>query len=118
MFFSDPSYYYNFFSFSSPHTDIETNECLNNNGGCWQDKTANITACKVLMELFILTEVFLFLCMFDMCMFLLRIHSVEECASVPLFRVCSSREMVTLIVKVNVSLSLSLLLMILLCVEV
>ncbi|XP_052174266.1 vacuolar-sorting receptor 1-like [Diospyros lotus] len=26
--------------------DIETNECLVNNGGCWQDKTANITACR------------------------------------------------------------------------
>nr|CAD1837827.1 unnamed protein product [Ananas comosus var. bracteatus] len=26
--------------------DIETNECLNENGGCWQDKTSNITACK------------------------------------------------------------------------
>ncbi|EPS57970.1 hypothetical protein M569_16845, partial [Genlisea aurea] len=25
---------------------VETNECLVNNGGCWQDKTANITACK------------------------------------------------------------------------
>ncbi|MBA0585813.1 hypothetical protein Gorai_016576, partial [Gossypium raimondii] len=26
--------------------DIETNECLENNGGCWEDKTANITACR------------------------------------------------------------------------
>ncbi|CAL0316341.1 unnamed protein product [Lupinus luteus] len=27
-------------------SDVETNECLDNNGGCWQDKAANITACK------------------------------------------------------------------------
>ncbi|KAL2986929.1 hypothetical protein AAZX31_11G001500 [Glycine max] len=27
-------------------SDVETNECLTNNGGCWQDKAANITACK------------------------------------------------------------------------
>ncbi|KAG0488950.1 hypothetical protein HPP92_007761 [Vanilla planifolia] len=26
--------------------EIETNECNDNNGGCWQDKAANITACK------------------------------------------------------------------------
>ncbi|KAJ3680952.1 hypothetical protein LUZ60_015441 [Juncus effusus] len=26
--------------------DVETNECLENNGGCWQDKSANVTACK------------------------------------------------------------------------
>lgn len=26
--------------------DIETNECLNDNGGCWQDKAANVTACR------------------------------------------------------------------------
>ncbi|XP_024974302.1 vacuolar-sorting receptor 1-like isoform X2 [Cynara cardunculus var. scolymus] len=25
---------------------IERNECLENNGGCWMDKVANITACK------------------------------------------------------------------------
>ncbi|XP_041010612.1 vacuolar-sorting receptor 3-like [Juglans microcarpa x Juglans regia] len=27
-------------------SDVETNECLDNNGGCWQDKSANLTACK------------------------------------------------------------------------
>ncbi|XP_020575329.1 vacuolar-sorting receptor 1-like isoform X1 [Phalaenopsis equestris] len=26
--------------------DIQTNECLENNGGCWKDKVANITACR------------------------------------------------------------------------
>ncbi|GMH26386.1 hypothetical protein Nepgr_028229 [Nepenthes gracilis] len=26
--------------------DIETNECLENNGGCWEDKAVNITACR------------------------------------------------------------------------
>ncbi|KAJ0255260.1 Vacuolar-sorting receptor 1 [Hirschfeldia incana] len=26
--------------------DLNTNECLVNNGGCWQDKASNITACR------------------------------------------------------------------------
>ncbi|XP_044948450.1 vacuolar-sorting receptor 1-like [Hordeum vulgare subsp. vulgare] len=26
--------------------DIQTNQCLDNNGGCWQDMAANVTACK------------------------------------------------------------------------
>ncbi|WJX82329.1 Vacuolar-sorting receptor 1 [Trifolium repens] len=26
--------------------DMETNECLENNGGCWQEKSSNITACR------------------------------------------------------------------------
>ncbi|KAG6536144.1 hypothetical protein ZIOFF_001188 [Zingiber officinale] len=28
------------------NSDIETNECLTSNGGCWQDTQLNITACK------------------------------------------------------------------------
>lgn len=27
--------------------EIQTNECLEGNGGCWQDLKSNITACKV-----------------------------------------------------------------------
>lgn len=27
-------------------TDLETNQCLENNGGCWSDPKSNITACK------------------------------------------------------------------------
>lgn len=27
--------------------DIQTNQCLENNGGCWLDKNTNFTACKV-----------------------------------------------------------------------
>ncbi|XP_048563234.1 vacuolar-sorting receptor 3-like isoform X2 [Triticum urartu] len=26
--------------------DMETNECLSDNGGCWQDNAANVTACR------------------------------------------------------------------------
>ncbi|VVB02137.1 unnamed protein product [Arabis nemorensis] len=28
------------------NADMETNECLEANGGCWQDKISNVTACK------------------------------------------------------------------------
>jgi hypothetical protein len=27
-------------------SELETNECLERNGGCWQDKQFNTTACK------------------------------------------------------------------------
>jgi hypothetical protein len=33
------------------NTDMETNECLSDNGGCWQDKAANVTACRVCMNM-------------------------------------------------------------------
>jgi hypothetical protein len=26
---------------------METDECLDNNGGCWRDEKTNVTACKV-----------------------------------------------------------------------
>ena len=28
---------------------METDECLNNNGGCWRDEKTNVTACKVVL---------------------------------------------------------------------
>ena len=33
--------------FSRGYADVETNECLENNGGCWMEKASNVTACKV-----------------------------------------------------------------------
>ena len=26
--------------------DMETNECLHQNGGCWRDKATNMTVCR------------------------------------------------------------------------
>lgn len=39
----------NFYGFElvSLYSDVETNECMEKNGGCWEDKASNITACKV-----------------------------------------------------------------------
>ena len=34
---------------------METNECLSDNGGCWQDKAANVTACRVCMNRLMIT---------------------------------------------------------------
>lgn len=39
--------------------DVETNECLENNGGCWQDKIANLTACKVWIKTFLIEFLYL-----------------------------------------------------------
>ncbi|TYG81509.1 hypothetical protein ES288_D01G010400v1 [Gossypium darwinii] len=30
--------------------DVDTNECLENDGGCWQEKAANLTACRIHFE--------------------------------------------------------------------
>jgi len=38
---------YSFISFFLSHIEVQTNECLENNGGCWMDKVNNVTACKV-----------------------------------------------------------------------
>ncbi|KAJ0043963.1 hypothetical protein Pint_17773 [Pistacia integerrima] len=58
--------------------DVETNECLDNSGrGCWQDKGANITACKD------------------------RIHSVGGYVNAPWLMVCSSNELAIATVKVR-----------------
>lgn len=77
-------------------SDIETNECLENNGGCWQDKAANLTACKVIhLQLVPVRLISIWPYMhgkFDLIIFILycmmyiwssyRTHSVGECVNV------------------------------------
>ncbi|AQK65824.1 Vacuolar-sorting receptor 4 [Zea mays] len=58
--------------------DIETNECLNDNGGCWQDKSANVTACRVCVD---------------------RTPSVVECVNAPLSMAYNLKAMATAIVN-------------------
>ncbi|MBA0636180.1 hypothetical protein Godav_000061 [Gossypium davidsonii] len=57
-------------------TDVEMNECLENNGGGWQDKTANLTACR------------------------------EEFVNVSWLMACNSKEMDTVTVKVRIKIYL------------
>lgn len=104
---------------------VETNECLENNGGCWENKNANITACKVrnsslhrkyLFEDYISPD--LAICL--NCRELLgdphhkspfgslyanstfhRIHFEAGFVSVRWYMVCNFRVMVTLLVKVT-----------------
>ena len=99
--------------------DIETNECLDNNGGCWQDKSANVTACKVLMMsvgkfsclpltcgkfpifcilLLWLNIFFLYCSRFPL---FFRTHFVEEYVNALLWMGCSLKEMATLHAKVK-----------------
>lgn len=33
---------------------METNQCLDNNGGCWLDTERNISACKVFTDFFLI----------------------------------------------------------------
>lgn len=87
--------------------DLETNECLENNGGCWQDKAANITACRVSFGHFF----FFFLngisiaTMTDYSYFNMNRHCRillgEDCASALLFKVLNLLVTVTLTAKVN-----------------
>lgn len=83
--------------------EVETNECLNNNGGCWQDKAANITACKVAFHDSLPFEFYVFLVIIisDSYINVLRIHFVGEFVNALWLMVSSSREMDTATVKVN-----------------
>lgn len=74
-------------------SDVETNECLNNNGGCWQDKAANISACKVPVRLRMILPLVAHVT--NSCIRGLRIHFVEEYVNAPSVMVCFLKEMVT-----------------------
>lgn len=78
-------------------TEVESNECLDNNGGCWQDKSANITACKVHCDIPGNTlYVYILICL------VCRILFVEEYASVLELMVCNSKGTDTATVNVSV----------------
>lgn len=63
--------------------DVETNECLYNNGGCWQDKTANITACKVPIKIHWDYSCLIVCVPTHSCIYLHRILFVGECVNAP-----------------------------------
>lgn len=80
------------------NTDIETNECLTDNGGCWQDKANNVTACKVPQKDHFLDMPYP-VAYFNHVLSS-RILFVAEFVNVPYLTECNLREMVTTVVKV------------------
>lgn len=84
------------FSWSILKIEIETNECLEANGGCWQDKKFNVTACKVYRHKERYTKCFsgLYHLFFIDYMNFIRTHLGEEYASVRLSMVFNIKEMV------------------------
>lgn len=62
--------------------DVETNECLHNNGGCWEDKTLNVSACKVCIDIMDLRHVLVVLFMSDCLPQIVRTRSVGGCVTV------------------------------------
>lgn len=79
-----------------PKTDIETNECLIENGGCWQDKRSNVTACKVYgdKERYTSNFISLYHLFFIDYMNFVRTHSGEEYVSARFLMVFNIKEMV------------------------
>lgn len=86
---------------------METNECLSDNGGCWQDKAANVTACRVCMnrlmiftghQSYVLKHSLVFLICCDQ--YLSRTLFVAECVNAPHSMACNLKEMATATVNV------------------